>query len=1052
MNKIYKVVWNATRGCYVVGSELIKTHQGKKSVRRGGSVLSRAGTALLLAIAGWGAACNFIYADVTVTDPAKAGTVTTQQIANGGTQYDIKNQQVNNGNALNKFDKFGIAQHDVANLHMGDAAHQINLVKDRINIDGVVNAIKDNKIGGDVYFFSNAGIAVGKTGVFNVGRLTLGTNAAYGEALYNGGMEKHLAQSAAAQAKAVSGGSDITLKGKVYAASDVVLGAGSVNVTADSVNVTGGEIRTHWNNADTYADKKAAEEYRNQLMKVSPSATVATALGNGDIALAAVGASTLEKPFETKGAIVINQAYIDAAGGDTSVIASAERNGGNLIGSKADASVEISNATIKGQNVAISAETKVSGKVGSADAYKTSAEEGGILGLLHATFDEQVGSLASVVKTDADSRVKITDSKVTAEENLAISSKAESEIGSETGGSLGVGINVGIADVSSKVDIQGTSALTAGKDMSLSAEGSNAIDLQRQGNAEDLPIAIDLGWAEAKTDASVNVANVATLKAKGNVDVSAKAERNLSVEVENSSGDGTLGLAVGVIQSETHATADVQGKVYADGKVSVSAENTVSDENGKYDPDTLHITSESESDDGTGSDPIHDIVDVATTKGKGNQLMAGIKKLWGNKSTEKKAADAETSAAEQTASTSAGGGLGLNAATAFLFSDNSAKASLAGKVRGAGAVDVHAETLSRTKVKAGVSQGADKSAGIAAAVNYIDQNDKAEAELAGDIKSKGDVKVSAETKRPWQSRLEDFGENLANDLKTIFDPNNGFELSYLTDSWTQTGGAGEKVSGAAALNIMEYNHTAKATVKEGTKVEIENGNLDVSAKNDIHTVNFSGDIKAPIGDQPGSLDFWEDIGGSPFSGGGKAALGGAALTVHQKNTAEANVEDGVTVTKAENVSVTAENDGWNLSIAAAGGKGQTVAIDGTVNVNRFENTTKATIGKAAISSAGDVAVKAEDNTKDINIGGAIAVSEQAGIGATIAYNHIDRTTEAALLGTVSSDKDVNVTAKNTGALYAMSAAGGVTMESSPTNGAGSSGLHAQGNGWQARPR
>lgn len=311
------------------------------------------------------------------------------------------------------------------------------------------------------------------------------------------------------------------------------------------------------------------------------------------------------------------------------------------------------------------------------------------------------------------------------------------------------------------------------------------------------------------------------------------------------------------------------------------SENTVSDEDGKYDPDTLHITSESESDDGTSSDPIHDIVDVATTKGKGNQLMAGIKKLWGDKSTEKKAADAGTTAADQIAATSAGGGLGLNAATAFLFSDNSAKASLSGEVRGydgasgAGAVDVHAETLSRTKVKAGVSQGADKSAGIAAAVNYVDQNDKAEAELAGDIKSKGDVKVSAETKRPWQSNLEGFGENLADDLATIFDPNNGFELSCLTDSWTQTVGAGEKVSGAAALNIMEYNHTAKATVKKDTKVDIDNGNLDVSAKNDIHTVNFSGDIKAPIGDQPGSLDFWEDIGGSPFSGGGKAALGGA---------------------------------------------------------------------------------------------------------------------------------------------------------------------------------
>lgn len=1051
MNKIYKVVWNATRGCYVVASELVKTHRGKKSVRRGGSILSRAGTALLLAIAGWGAACNFIYADVTVADPNLTNTVKRQEFANGGTQYDITNQQVNNGNALNKFDTFGITQHDVANLHMGEANHQINVVKNKINIDGVVNAIKDNKnkIGGDVYFFSNAGIMVGANGVFNVGRLTLGTNAAYGEALYNGGMEKHLAQSATAQAKAVAGGSDITLQGKVYAAGDVVLGAGSVNVTADSVNVTGGEIRTHWNNADTYADKKAADAYRNQLMNVSPSATVATALGNGDIALAAVGASTLAKPFETKGAIVIDKAYMDAGSGDTSVIASAERNGGNLMGSQASAKVDISNATIQGKDVAISAETKVSGKVGSADAYKTGAEEDGILGLLHATFDEQVGSLASVVKTDADSRVTVKASQLTAANDLTISSKAESEIGSETGGSLGVGINVGIADVTSKVDIDGTSALTAGKDIAISAEGSNAIDLQRQGSAEDLPIAIDLGWAEAKTDASVAVANGAMLKAKGDVDVSAKAERNLSVEVENNSGDGTLGLAVGVIQSETKATADVQGKVYADGKASVSAENTVSDEGGKYDPDTLHITSESESDDGTGSDPIHDIVDVATTKGKGNQLMAGIKKLWGDQSTKKKAADAGTAAADQTAATSAGGGLGLNAATAFLFSDNTAKASLSGEVRGydgasgAGEVDVHAETLSRTKVKAGVSQGADKSAGIAAAVNYVDQNDKAEAELAGDIKSKGDVKVSAETKRPWQSNLEGFGENLKDDLATIFDPNNGFELSYLTDSWTQTGGAGEKVSGAAALNIMEYNHTAKATVKKDTKVEIDNGDLDVSAKNDIHTVNFSGDIKAPIGDQPGSLGFWEDIGGSPFSGGGKAALGGAALTVHQKNTAEATVEDGVRVTKAKNVSVTAENKGSNLSIAAAGGKGQTVAIDGTVNVNRFENTTKATVGKATINADGDVSVSAEDNSKTINIGGAIAVSEQAGIGATIAYNHIDRKTEAALLGTVSSAKDVSITAKNTGAIYAMSAAGGVTMESSPTNGAGSSGLHAQ---------
>lgn len=1067
MNKIYKVVWNATRGCYVVASELVKTHQGKKSTRRGGNIFSRAGTALLLAIAGWGAACNFIYADVTVADPAHTGKVHKTQLAGGGIQYDITNQQVNNGSALNKFTDFGIGQKDVANLQLGSSVdRQINLVKNRIDIDGVVNAIKDNKIGGDVYFFSNAGIAVGENGVFNVGRLTLGTNTTYGEGLYNGGMESHLQKTAAEQAKAVAGGSDITLQGKVYAQSDVIVGAGDVSLN-------GATVRTHVDNADTYAAQKTADEYRNQLVKINtPSAMVATPLGKGDVALAAVGVPSEAKAFETKGAIVIDKAYIDAAGGDTSISASAERNAGNFRNNQATATVDISGSTIKGNNVDISAEAKVNTQVGT-DAAKDleMAEDGGILGLLYGALDQtHLGELAAVAKTNADAHVTVKDSAITAGKDLTVSSSAESEIGSENKGDHGVGINVGIAGVSSKVDIQGTSNLTAGNDIGLSAEGSNSIELKREGESGDNPGTFDLSWAEANTDVSVTAGKDTVLKAKKDVKVSAKAERSLTAEVEGSTGDdGTAGVAVGVILTDTNATADVQGNVYADGTVSVTAENTVAEEDSAYSADTIQVSNASESDDkeegnengnenGSGNEngagdknDTTDNKDNEEEQGSAGNLLEGIKKLWSKKSTEKKAEDEGTTAGEQNAATSEGSGLGLNAATALLFSDNSAKASLSGKVRGhdeqsgANAVNVNAETLSRTSVRTGVSQEADKSIGIAAAVNYIDQNDKAEAELAGDIKTKGDVSVTAETKRPWQSRLEGFGKDLTKDLKNLFYSNDGFDVANLTDSWTQTAGAGEKVSGAAALNIMEYNNTAKATVKEGTKISIDDGDLEVKAINDIHTVNFSGDIKAPVGDKPGTLDFWKGMK-DPLSGGGKAALGGAALTVHQKNTAEATVEDGVIVTKAKGVkgvSVTAENKGSNLSIAGAGGKGQTVAIDGTVNVNRLENTTKATVGKATINADGDVSVNAEDNSKTINIGGAIAVSEQAGIGATVAYNHIDRQTEASLQGTVTSTKDVSVTAKNTGAIYAMSAAGGITMESSPVNGAGSSGLHAQ---------
>lgn len=1067
MNKIYKVVWNATRGCYVVASELVKTHQGKKSARRGGkNILSRAGTALLLAIAGWGAACNFIYADVTVADPVHTGTVNKTPFA-GGTKYDIANQQVNKGSALNKFTDFGIGQKDVANLQLDKVDRQINLVKNRINIDGVVNAIKDNKIGGDVYFFSNAGIAVGANGVFNVGRLTLGTNTTYGEGLYNGGMESHLQKTAAEQAKAVAGGSDISLKGKVYAQGDVIVGAGDVSLN-------GATVRTHVDHAGTYAAQKTADEYRNQLVKINtPSAMVATPLGKGDVALAAVGVPSEAKAFETKGAIVIDKAYIDAAGGDTSISASAERNAGNFRNNQATATVDISGSTIKGNNVDISAEAKVNTQVGT-DAAKDleMAEDGGILGLLYGALDHtDLGELAAVAKTDADAHVTVNDSDITAGKDLTVSSSAESEIGSKNKGDHGVGINVGIAGVSSKVDIQGTSNLTAGNDIGLSAEGSNSIELKREGESGDNPGTFDLSWAEANTDVSVTAGKDTVLKAKKDVKVSAKAERSLTAEVEGSTGDdGTAGVAVGVILTDTNATADVQGNVYADGTVSVTAENTVAEEDGAYSADTIQVSNASESDDkeegnengnenGSGNEngagdknDTTDNKDNEEEQGSAGNLLEGIKKLWSKKSTEKKAEDEGTTAGEQNAATSEGSGLGLNAATALLFSDNSAKASLSGKVRGhdeqsgANAVNVNAETLSRTSVRTGVSQEADKSIGIAAAVNYIDQNDKAEAELAGDIKTKGDVSVTAETKRPWQSRLEGFGKDLTGDLKKLFDSDDGFAVANLTDSWTQTAGAGEKVSGAASLNIMEYNNTAKATVKEGTKISIDDGALEVKAVNDIHTVNFSGDIKAPVGDKPGTLDFWKGMK-DPLSGGGKAALGGAALTVHQKNTAEATVEDGVTVTKAKKVkvSVTAENKGSNLSIAGAGGKGQTVAIDGTVNVNRLENTTKATVGKATINADGDVNVSAEDNSKTINIGGAIAVSGQAGIGATVAYNHIDRQTEASLQGTVTSAKDVSVTAKNTGAIYAMSAAGGVTMDSTEKNGngAGSTGLKAQ---------
>ena len=53
----------------------------------------------------------------------------------------------------------------------------VNTVENRISISGTVNAIRNNKIGGNLYFLSPKGMVVGSTGVINAGSLTMITGS-----------------------------------------------------------------------------------------------------------------------------------------------------------------------------------------------------------------------------------------------------------------------------------------------------------------------------------------------------------------------------------------------------------------------------------------------------------------------------------------------------------------------------------------------------------------------------------------------------------------------------------------------------------------------------------------------------------------------------------------------------------------------------------------------------------------------------------------------------------------------------------------------------------
>ena len=112
---------------------------------------------------------------------ALAGSIT----ASNGTDYADKNGVFNiyaqkysgKNNAINQFQKFQLEAGKTANLYFHtekdntEAQNLLNFVDTRIDINGTLNAIRNKQIGGNLFFLSPGGMAVGKGGVINTGAL-----------------------------------------------------------------------------------------------------------------------------------------------------------------------------------------------------------------------------------------------------------------------------------------------------------------------------------------------------------------------------------------------------------------------------------------------------------------------------------------------------------------------------------------------------------------------------------------------------------------------------------------------------------------------------------------------------------------------------------------------------------------------------------------------------------------------------------------------------------------------------------------------------------------
>ena len=131
-----------------------------------GSILKQLGMAALVCIIFYADAAN---AQQIITD---GNTNTTLNV--NGTITDVTTTTTEGNNAFNSFSKFNVDAGNTVNLHVPAASnHLINLVHDEAtNINGVLNSIKNNEIGGSIFLANPHGIVVGTSGVINVGSLT----------------------------------------------------------------------------------------------------------------------------------------------------------------------------------------------------------------------------------------------------------------------------------------------------------------------------------------------------------------------------------------------------------------------------------------------------------------------------------------------------------------------------------------------------------------------------------------------------------------------------------------------------------------------------------------------------------------------------------------------------------------------------------------------------------------------------------------------------------------------------------------------------------------
>ena len=448
--------------------------------------------------------------------------------------------------AINKFAEFQLDANNIANMYFGtnkdgNAANLVNFVDSCIDINGTVNAIQNKKIGGNLFFFSSDGMAVGKTGVINAGALYVATPTTDAFAKYKDFTEQDqfdtiIPDQNFAQIPINASGT-ISVLGKVNAVNAVNLRAAKIgvgkNVSENNIgDVAAGATATDASIRTGVVDFKDIVNIGKVKSDLTGNALKATKDGSGDIVLAASNNyndnySMLDGFSKIAGAkveaelSVANGAEVKAAG-NAKLSAQALNNVEVKTSKQYDKNYDASTATnshLYGQIVTTNATVNVDGKVEAKQVDITAdaknryiSAESSVLNASNAT-----SNIVGALTANLDASYAVLNSK--AEVNVGQSAEINAK-----------GTDTKTVDSEGKEVIQPALNIKANSSVEAGAGASTALlKIMNVAGTNIIPAAA-VTYSKTHNEAAVNIDG--TLKSTGGASVTALADSKVNSEAK----------------------------------------------------------------------------------------------------------------------------------------------------------------------------------------------------------------------------------------------------------------------------------------------------------------------------------------------------------------------------------------------------------------------------------------------------------------------------------------------------------------------------------------